>query len=98
MHSPSAHALCNLKRYCIILVHTLKHLKSAKCVINITYGNAITSYSMVVTSYSSEPVTVVQLPGQAHRTSSNLLEPYHCRHSKVCKVINPRVHARRGLL
>ena len=31
MHEP------NLERYCIILVHTLKHLKSAKCVINITY-------------------------------------------------------------
>ena len=31
-----ARALRNLERYCIILVRTLKHLKPAKCVINIT--------------------------------------------------------------
>ena len=36
MHSPLARALRNLERYCVILVHTLKHLKPAKCVINIT--------------------------------------------------------------
>ena len=37
MHSPSARALHHLKRYCIILVHTLNHLMPGKCVINITY-------------------------------------------------------------
>ena len=26
--------------------------------------------------------------GQAHRTSSNLLEPHHCRDSKVCRVLS----------
>ena len=35
MHEPNA--LHHLKRYCIILVHTLKHLMPGKCVINITY-------------------------------------------------------------
>ena len=34
MHSPSARALRALDRYCIILVHTLKHLLPAKCDIN----------------------------------------------------------------
>ena len=29
MHSPSARALRNLERYCIVLVHTLKHAKPA---------------------------------------------------------------------
>ena len=33
-----ASALHNLERYCIVLVHTLKHLKPAMCVINITYS------------------------------------------------------------
>ena len=37
MHSPSARALRNLHRYCIILVHTVKHLNLLKCVINSTY-------------------------------------------------------------
>ena len=37
MHSPSARALHHLERYCIILVHTLKHLIPVKFVINITY-------------------------------------------------------------
>ena len=37
MHEPKVSALRNLERYCNILVHTLKHLKQAKCVINITY-------------------------------------------------------------
>ena len=38
MHSPSACALHHLKRYCIILVYTLKHLMPDKCAINITYA------------------------------------------------------------
>ena len=33
MHSPSARALHHPERYCIILVHTLKHLLPDKCVI-----------------------------------------------------------------
>ena len=37
MHSPSAHALRHLDRYCIVLVRTLKHVSPAKCVITITY-------------------------------------------------------------
>ena len=34
MHLPSARAWCNLHRYCIMC--TLKHIKPAKCVLNIT--------------------------------------------------------------
>ena len=36
MHSPSARALSDLNLYGLILVHTLKHLNLAKCVITIT--------------------------------------------------------------
>ena len=36
MHLPSARALHNLDRYCIILARKLKHLWLAKCVINNT--------------------------------------------------------------
>ena len=41
MHELKASALCNLERYCSILMHTLKHLKPAKCVINITYKRPV---------------------------------------------------------
>ena len=37
MHSPSAHALRHLDRFCIVLVCTLKHVSPATCVITITY-------------------------------------------------------------
>ena len=44
MHSPSARALHNLERYCIILVHTLKHLKPAMWAITITYRKHTNSH------------------------------------------------------
>ena len=34
------------------------------------------------------PTTVSHLNVQAHRTSSNLLEPHYCRYSKVCRVLS----------
>ena len=55
MHLPSAGALRALDRYCIILVHTLKHLLPAKCVINITYtliSDIVTCFSKLLTAYN----------------------------------------------
>ena len=37
MHEPKASALSYLDRYCIILVHTLKHVIPEKCGLNNTY-------------------------------------------------------------
>ena len=54
MHEPKVSALRNLEHYCSILVHTLKHLKLAKCVINITYKRPVQRPSAIyILSYGA---------------------------------------------
>ena len=67
MHSPSARALCHLDRYCIVLVHTLKHVSPAKCVITITYRSVKNDNCIYHNYYSGKSYGRENLDLDLHR-------------------------------